>query len=88
MSNLNINNICATFNLNQPESDYYFFEAEHLPFLQVPSRFPLQSCMPNSGTQGFPLQSGLKINILLLYNYPKKKSGFAQKNTNPLFNGY
>jgi len=48
------------------------FEAERLVFFQqASSRFPLQSFMPNPGKKGFPLQSGLKVNILLFYKHSK-----------------
>ncbi|KFC60492.1 hypothetical protein FEM08_07590 [Flavobacterium gilvum] len=33
-------------------------------FQETLSRYPLQSCVPNPGTQGFPPLSGLKISIL------------------------
>jgi hypothetical protein len=43
-------------------------------FVMMVSRFPLQSCKPNPGLQGFPLQSGLKIEILHFCHDSKKKS--------------
>jgi hypothetical protein len=45
-----------------------FWSRKILHFQDIQSRFPLQSFVPNPGTKGFPLQSGLKDEIFLFYH--------------------
>ena len=48
-------------------------EQKDLAFSAGLSRYPLQSYVPNTGTQGFSLLSGLKEDILLFYHHSKKE---------------
>ena len=53
--------------------DIFFWIRKIIHFQEVSSRFPFQSFVPNPGTKGFSLQSGLKEKILVFYHDSRKR---------------